>query len=97
MKLNARRVDSAKPNEKNFGYAIVIDRAEYTPAEELASAMSRLESEYYPCLSVEKLPNFFKALPGYTGSPLAVLASFADPYGSSRWRTPYRFLERVLT
>lgn len=75
MKLNARRVDSAKPNEKNFGYAIVIDRAEYTPAEELASAMSRLESEYYPCLSVEKLPNFFKALPGYTGSPLAVLAA----------------------
>ncbi|HDE2054337.1 TPA: integrase arm-type DNA-binding domain-containing protein, partial [Klebsiella pneumoniae] len=58
-----------------FRYAIVTGRAEYNPAADLTSAMSGHESKYYPFLTVEELPDFFKALSGYTGSPLIVLAA----------------------
>lgn len=58
-----------------FRYAIVTGRAEYNPAEDLTSAMSGHESKHYPFLTVEELPDFFKALSGYTGSPLVVLAA----------------------
>lgn len=58
-----------------FRYAIVTGRAEYNPAADLTSAMSGHESKHYPCLTVEELPDFFKALAGYTGSPLVVLAA----------------------
>jgi integrase len=34
-----------------------------------------LLSKHYPFLTVEELPDFFKALSGYTGSPLVVLAA----------------------
>lgn len=37
--------------------------------------MSGHESKHYPFLTVEELPDFFKALAGYTGSPLVVLAA----------------------
>ena len=37
--------------------------------------MSGHESKHYPFLTVEELPDFFKALSGYTGSPLVVLAA----------------------
>ncbi len=37
--------------------------------------MSGHESKHYPFLTVEELPDFFKALTGYTGSPLVVLAA----------------------
>ncbi|QMF84065.1 tyrosine-type recombinase/integrase [Klebsiella pneumoniae] len=56
-------------------YAIVTGRAEYNPAADLTSAMSGHESKHYPFLTVEELPDFFKALSGYTGSPLIVLAA----------------------
>jgi integrase len=56
-------------------YAIVTGRAEYNPAADLTSAMSGHESKHYPFLTVEELPDFFKALSGYTGSPLVVLAA----------------------
>lgn len=58
-----------------FRYAIVTGRAEYNPAADLTSAMSGHESKHYPFLAVEELPDFFKALAGYTGSPLVVLAA----------------------
>ena len=58
-----------------FSYAIVTGRAEYNPAADLTSAMSGHESKHYPFLTVEELPDFFKALSGYTGSPLIVLAA----------------------
>ncbi|WP_154916717.1 tyrosine-type recombinase/integrase [Klebsiella michiganensis] len=58
-----------------FRYAIVTGRAEYNPAADLTSAMSGHESKHYPFLTVEELPEFFKALSSYTGSPLVVLAA----------------------
>ncbi|HHR1122926.1 TPA: tyrosine-type recombinase/integrase [Klebsiella pneumoniae] len=58
-----------------FRYAIVTGRAEYNPAADLTSAMSGHESKHYPFLTVEELPDFFKALSDYTGSPLIVLAA----------------------
>lgn len=58
-----------------FRYDIVTGRAEYNPAADLTSAMSGHESKHYPFLTVEELPDFFKALSGYTGSPLIVLAA----------------------
>lgn len=58
-----------------FRYAIVTGRAEYNPAADLTSAMSGHESKHYPFLTAEELPDFFKALAGYTGSPLVVLAA----------------------
>lgn len=58
-----------------FRYAIVTGRAEYNPAADLTSAMSGHESKHYPFLTVKELPDFFKALSGYTGSPLVVLAA----------------------
>ncbi len=58
-----------------FRYAIVTGRAEYNPAADLTSEMSGHESKHYPFLTVEELPDFFKALAGYTGSPLVVLAA----------------------
>ncbi|EPL0396808.1 integrase [Enterobacter asburiae] len=58
-----------------FRYAIVTGRAEYNPAADLTSAMSGHESKHYPFLTVEELPDFFKALSIYTGSPLVVLAA----------------------
>ncbi len=58
-----------------FRYAIVTGRAEYNPAADLTSAMAGHESNHYPFLTVEELPDFFKALSGYTGSPLVVLAA----------------------
>ncbi|HGC4313311.1 tyrosine-type recombinase/integrase [Escherichia coli] len=58
-----------------FRYAIVTGRAEYNTAADLTSAMSGHESKHYPFLTVEELPDFFKALSSYTGSPLVVLAA----------------------
>lgn len=58
-----------------FRYAIVTGRAEYNPAADLTSAMSGHESKHYPFLTVEELPDFFKALSSYTGSSLVVLAA----------------------
>lgn len=79
-----RRIESRGATEKAkkvrqrcsevFRYAIVTGRAEYNPAADLTSAMSGHESKHYPFLTVEELPDFFKALAGYTGSPLVVLA-----------------------
>lgn len=80
-----RRIESRGATEKAkkvrqrcsevFRYAIVTGRAEYNPAADLTSAMSGHESKRYPFLTVEELPDFFKALAGYTGSPLVVLAA----------------------
>ena len=80
-----RRIESRGATEKAkkvrqrcsevFRYAIVTGRAEYNPAADHTSAMSVHESKHYPFLTVEELPDFFKALAGYTGSPLVVLAA----------------------
>ncbi|EAB3093477.1 tyrosine-type recombinase/integrase [Salmonella enterica] len=58
-----------------FRYDIVTGRAEYNPAPELTSAMQGHESTHYPFLTTEELPAFFKALAGYSGSELMVLAA----------------------
>ncbi|QHP81555.1 DUF4102 domain-containing protein [Pectobacterium odoriferum] len=59
-----------------FRYAIVTGRAEYNPAPDLTSAMQGHESTHYPFLTIEELPAFFKALAGYSGSELVVLAAW---------------------
>ncbi|MFP1962938.1 tyrosine-type recombinase/integrase [Lonsdalea quercina] len=58
-----------------FRYAIVTGRAVYNPAPDLTSAMQGHESTHYPFLTTEELPAFFKALAGYSGSELIVLAA----------------------
>ncbi|HGW1981351.1 TPA: tyrosine-type recombinase/integrase [Escherichia coli] len=58
-----------------FRYAIVTGRADYNPAPDLTSAMQGHESKHYPFLTIEELPAFFKALAGYSGSELVVLAA----------------------
>ncbi|WP_323636983.1 tyrosine-type recombinase/integrase [Pectobacterium polaris] len=58
-----------------FRYAIVTGRAEYNPAPDLTSAMQGHEPTHYPFLTIEELPAFFKALAGYSGSELVVLAA----------------------
>ncbi|BDO04510.1 hypothetical protein KAM622c_40970 [Klebsiella quasipneumoniae subsp. quasipneumoniae] len=58
-----------------FRYAIVTGRAEYNPAALEAGAMSGHESRMNPRFTVEELPDFFKALSRYIGSPLVVLAA----------------------
>ncbi|WP_174869651.1 tyrosine-type recombinase/integrase [Pectobacterium polaris] len=58
-----------------FRYAIVTGRAEYNPAPDLTSVMQGHESTHYPFLTTEELPAFFKALAGYSGSELMVLAA----------------------
>ncbi|EEF4509721.1 tyrosine-type recombinase/integrase [Salmonella enterica] len=58
-----------------FRYAIVTGRAEYNPAPDLTSAMQGHESTHYPFLPTEELHSFFKALVGYSGSELVVLAA----------------------
>ncbi|MFN1129612.1 tyrosine-type recombinase/integrase [Lelliottia nimipressuralis] len=58
-----------------FRYAIVTGRAEYNPAPDLTSAMQGHESTHYPFLTTKELPAFFKALAGYSGSELMVLAA----------------------
>ncbi|EAP1862749.1 DUF4102 domain-containing protein [Salmonella enterica] len=58
-----------------FRYAIVTGRAENNPAPDLTSAMQGHESKHYPFLTIEELPAFFKALAGYSGSELVVLAA----------------------
>ncbi|WEP26374.1 tyrosine-type recombinase/integrase [Escherichia coli] len=58
-----------------FRYAIVTGRAEYNPAPDLTSAMQGHESKHYSFLTIEELPAFFKALAGYSGSELVVLAA----------------------
>lgn len=59
-----------------FRYAIMVTgRAEYNPAPDLTSAMQGHESKHYPFLTIEELPAFFKALAGYSGSELVVLAA----------------------
>lgn len=37
--------------------------------------MSGHESKHYPFLTAEELPDFFKALAGYEGRPVVVLAA----------------------
>lgn len=58
-----------------FRYATVTGRAEYNPAADLTSAISRHGSKHYSFLTIEELPDFFNALADYTGSPLVVLAA----------------------
>lgn len=58
-----------------FRYAIITGRAEYNPAPDLTNGMQGHESNHYPFLTQKELPDFFKALSGYTGSALVVLAA----------------------
>lgn len=76
-----------------FRYAIVTGRAEYNPAADLTSAMSGHESKHYPFLTVEELPDFFKALWLYRQPVNCSCRTFADPYGSSYRRASRCFLE----
>ncbi|PTA89077.1 integrase [Kluyvera sp. Nf5] len=58
-----------------FRYAIVTGRAVYNPAPDLASAMQGHEAIHYPFLKPSELPEFFKALNAYTGSPIVLLGA----------------------
>ncbi len=50
-----------------FRYSIITGRGKYTPAADVTSAMPGYESKHYSFLTVEELPDFFKALSSYTG------------------------------
>ncbi|ECI6609854.1 DUF4102 domain-containing protein [Salmonella enterica subsp. enterica] len=55
-------------------YAIVTGRAEYNPAPDLVSAFAPHKKEHYAFLKVDELPEFFRVLNAYSGSPLVKTA-----------------------
>jgi len=49
-----------------FRYAIATGRAEYNPAAALSSALEVHQSNHFPFLKAEEIPDFLHALEGYT-------------------------------
>jgi integrase len=58
-----------------FRYAIVTGRAEYNPAADLSSALEVHQSNHFPFLKADELPDFLRALDRYTGSRLVQIAT----------------------
>lgn len=58
-----------------FRYAIATGRAEYNPAADLSSALEVHQSNHFPFLKAEEIPDFLRALDGYTGSRLVLIAT----------------------
>lgn len=57
-----------------FRHAIVTGRAEYNPAADLSSALEVHQTHYFPFLKADEIPDFLRALEGYTGSKLVQIA-----------------------
>jgi len=58
-----------------FRYAIATGRAEFNPAADLSSALEVHQSNHFPFLKADEIPDFLRALNGYTGSRLVLLAT----------------------
>lgn len=58
-----------------FRYAIATGRTEYNPAADLSSALEVHQSNHFPFLKADDLPDFLRALDSYTGSRLVQIAT----------------------
>lgn len=58
-----------------FRYAIATGRAEFNPAADLSSALEVHQSNHFPFLKADELPDFLRALHSYTGSRLVQIAT----------------------
>ncbi len=58
-----------------FRYTIATGRAEYNPAADLSSALEVHQSNHFPFLKADEIPDFLRALEGYTGSKLVQIAT----------------------
>ena len=58
-----------------FRYAIATGRAEFNPAADLSSALEVHQSNHFPFLKADEIPDFLRALEGYTGSKLVQIAT----------------------
>lgn len=58
-----------------FRYAIATGRAEFNPAADLSSALEVHQSNHFPFLKADEIPDFLCALDGYTGSRLVQIAT----------------------
>lgn len=58
-----------------FRYAIVTGRAKYNPAPDLADAMKGYRKKNYPFLPADQIPAFNKALAGFSGSIVSMIAT----------------------
>ncbi|QJT79277.1 integrase arm-type DNA-binding domain-containing protein [Kosakonia sp. MUSA4] len=58
-----------------FRYAIATGRAEFNPAADLSSALEVHQSNHFPFLKAEEIPDFLKALEGYSGSKIVQIAT----------------------
>lgn len=58
-----------------FRYAIVTGRAKYNPAPDLADAMKGYRKKNYPFLPADQIPDFNKALSGFSGSIVSKIAT----------------------
>lgn len=58
-----------------FRYAIATGRAEFNPAADLSSALEVHQSNHFPFLKADELPDFLRALNSYTGSRLVQIAT----------------------
>lgn len=58
-----------------FRYAIATGRAEFNPVADLSSALEVHQSNHFPFLKADELPDFLRALDSYTGSQLVQIAT----------------------
>ncbi|GAA3898271.1 tyrosine-type recombinase/integrase [Gibbsiella dentisursi] len=58
-----------------FRYATATGRAEFNPAADLSSALEVHQSNHFPFLNADEIPDFLRALEGYTGSRLVQIAT----------------------
>ena len=58
-----------------FRYAIATGRAENNPAADLSSALEVHQSNHFPFLKADEIPDFLRALDSYTGSRLVQIAT----------------------
>ncbi|EPI0663099.1 tyrosine-type recombinase/integrase [Klebsiella quasipneumoniae] len=58
-----------------FRYAIATGRAEFNPAADLSSALEVHQSNPFPFLKADEIPDFLCALDSYTGSRLVQIAT----------------------
>lgn len=58
-----------------FRYAIATGRAEFNPAADLSSALEVHQSNHFPFLKADEIPDFLRALDGYTGSRVVLIAT----------------------
>ncbi len=58
-----------------FRYAIATGRAEYNPAADLSSALEVHQSNHFPFLKADEIPEFLRALESYTGSKIVQIAT----------------------